>query len=615
MPEMVDSGVNKKRPAPDVDLDDSLEIESTQAWGTPSRKTKKPRFRSMADDQSDYDYALSTAASIADTDVNTTTVADTETPHTDATSTRSRSKPREKKYKCTFADCDKAFDRPIRLQSHINSHTGTRPHLCSEDGCDKSFVKPEHLNRHMKEKHSDQSFVCDYQVHRDDIGTLGPCDKVFESSTKLKRHRAVHEQKEDTTCSWEGCGKVFRKQETLQRHIKSVHLGEDSFMCSRESADGEACGQCFATVSQLKSHHLREHDVPKYVCELCTNAMVLPVEDLSPGAEELDAAFLPTAEDLQQAGDDFDSNIIGSLSLAETAPASMNHPGAVVAFPTYHDLQRHLKAVHPPTCNQCGKVRRSQKDLTAHMEIEHDGPARPAVEKKFLCPYEGCSRAEPGNGFSKKGNMEVHIKGSHTKIKEFICGQFDLKGAKKVQGWNGYGCGQALGTKQALIGHVRTQHMGLAAEVGKRTGLKDKDRKRKVKFQQQDDEEDKDSAMAMDTEDSPASPPSRALAALTGYGYDEIRPYACLLEGGWRGCQGRFPNEHQLCTHMELTHGWNVDDINEAIERGHTRPGGDDNAFGRRLEGDLGAAMSMPTSTDATTEAMIDPQLGEGMVA
>ena len=619
MPEMADSVATKKRPAPDVDLDDSLEIESTQAWGTPSRKTKKPRFRSMGDDQSDY--ALSTAASIADTNVDNTTAADTETPHTDATSTRSKSQLREKKYKCTFDGCDKAFDRPIRLQSHINSHTGARPHVCSEDGCEKSFVKPEHLNRHMKEKHSDQSFVCEYQVRRDDTGTIGPCGKVFESSNKLKRHRAMHEEKEDTTCSWEGCGKVFRKQETLQRHIKKDHLQEDSFMCSRETADGETCGQCFATVSQLKSHYLREHDQPKYVCDLCTNAMVPPVEDAKPGVEELDAAFLPTAEDLQHTGEEFDSNIISSLSLAEPSPASMHHSEGVVAFPTYHDLQRHLRDVHPPTCDQCGKICRSSKDLTAHIEIEHEGQVRPAAEKRFLCPYDGCSRAVPGNGFSKKGNMEVHIKGAHTKIKEFVCGQFDLKGVKKVSGWNGSGCGQALGTKQGLIG---TQHMGLAAEIGKSTGLKDKDRKRKVRVQQHDHDEDKDSAMAMDTEDSPASPPSRALAMLTGSGYAELRPYPCLVAGGPRGCQWRATNEMELCHHVEMTHGWTIEDINEAIERGHTRPQEDasDSAFRRRLENDLSAAMQMPTSTDAmvdrmltSTETMIDPQLADGKMA
>ncbi|EME49431.1 hypothetical protein DOTSEDRAFT_163794 [Dothistroma septosporum NZE10] len=583
---MLENAVTKKRPAPDVDLDDSLEIESTQAWGTPSRKTKKPRFRSGGDNQSDY--ALSTAASIADTDINTVTVADTETPHTDATSTRSKTKPksREKKYKCTFPECDKAFDRPVRLQSHINSHTGARPYICSEDGCDKSFVKPEHLNRHMKEKHSDQSFVCDYQCRKEDTGAIGPCGKVFESSNKLKRHRAMHEEKEDTTCSWEGCGKVFRKQETLQRHIKKDHLQEDSFMCSRESADGEACGQCFATVSQLKTHHAREHDAPKYICELY----------------------------------DFDSNIIGSLSLGET-----HQSDSVVSFPTYHELQRHLKAVHPPTCNQCGKVCRSQRDLTAHMEIEHAGQARPAAEKKFMCPYHGCSRSMPGNGFTKKGNMEVHIKSAHTKIKEFICGQFDMRGVKKVQGWNGYGCGQAIGTKQALIGHIRTQHMGLAAEVGKSTGLQDKDRKRKVNFRKQGGFEDKDSAMAMDTEDSPqASPPSKTLALLTGSGYEELRPYACILAAGPRGCQLRLTNEIELCTHMELTHGWTIEDINEAIQRGHTRPqeAGPDDTFGRRLETDLGAATRKPTSTDVmvdrmlnSTESMIDPRLNGGMMA
>lgn len=531
--------------------DDGSDFNSTQVQPTPSRQ-KKARFETPDDDDQTSVLARSTAPSLADTNSATATLADTETPHTEASSTRSKSKPRPKKYHCTFPNCTKAFDRPIRLQAHINSHTGERPHECPHDDCDKSFQKREHLTRHLKEKHSNQSFTCTFKIRKDDTGIIEECGKVFQSANKLKRHVAQHEEKEETTCSWEGCGKVFRKQDTLQRHIKKDHLNEDSWMCTREGADGEVCGQAFPTPGQLRGHEAKDHSAPKYICQICTNAMIPPAE-LTPIDNGLDPAFLPTLEDLQYIGHDFDPNAIGNLSLDDHSGAGLQYAGGAVGFPTYHDLQRHQKIAHPPTCDQCGKKCKSGKDLAAHIDIQHSMNPRPEVEKKFLCPYDGCPRSMAGNGFAKKGNMDVHVKSAHTKEKNFVCGEYDLSGDKKVEGWDGKGCGMALGAKQSLIGHIRTQHLNVP--------VKENGRKRKTKSRTKakvSDSEDEDM-------DDPPDAPNKALSMLTGVGYEELRPFACLMASGRHACQMRFTKEYELCTHMELTHGWNVDDINDAL--------------------------------------------------
>jgi hypothetical protein len=59
---------------------------------------------------------------------------------------------------------------------------------------------------------------------------------------------------------------------------------------------------------------------------------------------------------------------------------------------------------------------------------------------------------------------------------------------------------------------------------------------------------------------------NEALAMLTGSGYDELRPVACLTSG----CMVRFNTVYEMSYHMELTHGWSVDDINEATGREET---------------------------------------------
>ncbi|KXT09087.1 hypothetical protein AC579_8290 [Pseudocercospora musae] len=548
---MVHSPAKRKRSAPISTPLGELHVDI-------SPRKKRVRYDDDIDDASSFiasdvpSFAESDAAATA---TATDTIADTETPLTEASSARSKSQPRAKRYQCPFEGCTKAFDRPVRLQAHINTHTGERPYACTEVDCDKSFYKIEHLNRHVKDRHGPSTFICEYEVYNDQTQSRAPCGLTFPSATKLKRHIARHQGKDETTCSWEGCGKVFRKQETLQRHIKKVHLGEESYLCKRELPDGEICGQAFATPGQLRGHQARVHEAPKYWCEICTMAGQPPIDQLMPIGNELDADFLPTEEDLL--GQDLDQDMFASLTLNEPTPAQTPIT-YVVSFPTYHDLQRHNTLVHPPTCTQCGKKCRSAKDLSAHMDIVHSGDpdiaAAAKPPKKHVCPYEGCIRSSLDFGFTKKGNVDQHIKSAHTKEKKFVCGEFDLSGCNKVEGWNGIGCGLAVVTKQGLIGHVRTQHMGL-----KPTNLKSKKHPKKIAPKTDMDEND------VEMDDIPAATEyNKTLSLITGYGYEQRRPFACLLAPS-RGCQMRFTKEHELGYHMEMTHGWHVDDIEEAL--------------------------------------------------
>lgn len=523
----------------------------------------------------------SSAPSLADDTESVTTTAFTTA--SGKSKSRPKSGPRPKIHPCTHPGCDKSFSRPVHLRNHMNSHTGERPHACSEEGCDKAFLKREHLIRHIQEKHGSDTFVCTFTTRNHISGELEPCNKQFASAQKYKRHFAIHEQKEETTCSWENCNMVFRKQETLQRHIKKDHLHEDSYMCSRTNSDGEVCGELFPTPGLLRSHVHREHEPPKHYCKICTCAAnpLTELDVLPTVKNELDPEFLPPPEDTLSHREGVDSaDVMQNLSLNDQPV--MLPAEAIVSFPTYHELQRHMTLVHPPTCSECGKKCKTAKDLTAHIDIHHpsDGQ-RVELEKKFVCPYNDCPRADIANGFHKKGNMAAHVKTVHAVKKKFICGEFDLSGNEKVDRWNGKGCGAALTTKQSLINHIRTQHLGIPISdkaTGKTIVPRPKRGKKSPLSQQslpgaEDDYEDAeesdgdgDEAEAdydqMDV-DQPTKKPSVALTMLTGSGYDELRPIACLTSG----CSVRFNTVYEMSFHLELTHGWNVDDINEATGR------------------------------------------------
>ncbi|KAI6832269.1 hypothetical protein KC340_g5421 [Hortaea werneckii] len=67
-----------------------------------------------------------------------------------------------------------------------------------------------------------------------------------------------------------------------------------------------------------------------------------------------------------------------------------------------------------------------------------------------------------------------------------------------------------------------------------------------------------------------AEPKHGALSMLTGHGYHEIRPIPCMIHG----CPNRFTKDYELATHLELTHGWQVDDVNDRIAERRALEGG-----------------------------------------
>lgn len=333
-------------------------------------------------------------------------VADTSI--TSATQTTGGKGRRPKVFVCNWEGCSKAFDRPARVQIHLRSHTNERPFQCPEEGCDKKFIRNEHLAAHTKSKHTDdRQHLCTYLVRAED-SSENECGKSFHTATRLKRHIAMHEEKEDKKCH--DCGQIFRKQETLQRHIKSVHLHEPAYRCDHAEGDDEECGQSFKTPNALNSHKAREHSGQRYFCQICPPS--------TPHEAQMELDF---------------------------------HEWASAGFSAHAELQLHIKTVHPPTCSDCGQVCESNRALKAHMEIYHTALSERA---KIECTYPGCGRL-----FTKNGNMKVHYQTVHAKSRAFICGQTDLGKLNKVEGWDGVGCGHGFGIKANLESHIRTQHL------------------------------------------------------------------------------------------------------------------------------------------------------------
>lgn len=319
---------------------------------------------------------------------------------------------------CPYEGCTKSFNRQARLTEHIRSHTNERPFKCPEKECGKAFLRDSHLKHHITSAHmDDRKYPC----------TWANCDKKFATGTRLRRHEASHEVKEKYTCKgFEGCNETFRKHATLSRHILSVHEMKKPFPCTEhDMRKGEQCSMGFDTAEKLRSHKRAVHDQTRFACVDCA--------------------------------------VIG---------AEVETP---VSFPTYALLRNHIAEVHPPTCSHCSLLCASEKDLRRHLELSHNMADPQSINSPtpaFPCTFPDCTRS-----FTKKGNLNVHVKTVHEHRKDFVCGATEIKlphetlqTVKSELGEHSEitGCGRHFTSKATLEEHVRTVHLGMNSKRAER---------------------------------------------------------------------------------------------------------------------------------------------------
>ncbi|XP_053976200.1 zinc finger protein 320-like [Hylaeus anthracinus] len=197
----------------------------------------------------------------------------------------------EKRYKCTFPECNAAFSKPSRLDRHIRLHTGERNHKCNHIGCDKAYTNSSHLKRHMEThvmikklykcpecplnirghihnlkrhynsvhkngkltcKECNAVFTKKYHLathmttHTGVLHKCDECNKSFTDFRKFKRHKENHKSEQKLyPCTVSGCSEVFGKWALLCAHRRTQHV--NNYRC-------KDCDKVF-----LHKRHLRYH--------------------------------------------------------------------------------------------------------------------------------------------------------------------------------------------------------------------------------------------------------------------------------------------------------------------------------------------------------------------
>lgn len=124
--------------------------------------------------------------------------------------------------------------------------------------CTRWCMNQDNLDAHMRIHRGLKAFQCNQ------------CHRGYTKASRLKAHISDMHQEVDVeiTCSFDGCGKIFRRNGTYRAHYRKFHTDTQppmtTYMC-------EQCGRTFKSITALREHrfkHASEEDYP-YHCEQC----------------------------------------------------------------------------------------------------------------------------------------------------------------------------------------------------------------------------------------------------------------------------------------------------------------------------------------------------------
>ncbi|XP_011637442.1 zinc finger protein 568-like [Pogonomyrmex barbatus] len=169
---------------------------------------------------------------------------------------KDQEKSNEKSKLYTCEECNKSFEKEIKLQKHLRIHERTKEqqdvnfkrflcHICS-----KTFRQNTGLMFHMRTHTGYKPHECRF------------CGRGFTSNSNCINHERTHTGDRPFVCQY--CSAAFAKSCTLKAHI-TTHTGEANYHC-------KTCGKSFRRLKYLKEHRFTHTGEKPYACKICGTA-------------------------------------------------------------------------------------------------------------------------------------------------------------------------------------------------------------------------------------------------------------------------------------------------------------------------------------------------------
>lgn len=185
--------------------------------------------------------------------------------------------------------CTKVFKSNESRRRHMQLHSAD-PHLqhhCLI--CNKAFAVRRYMMSHMRTSHTNPRAKADKPPKVQKILTCEVCQKVFDKQGTFNKHIKSH-NREPARYMCDYCGQEFEDRHILRRHLSSVHkISKKYFKCNvcqnivpkkreeehikfhrgEKDHQCEICGSRYVTEGLLSTHKKRQHAGLKYECDIC----------------------------------------------------------------------------------------------------------------------------------------------------------------------------------------------------------------------------------------------------------------------------------------------------------------------------------------------------------